>query len=63
MDKVNATPAEVAGELMKSDNVDIALKGLINFLQSKHNTSNDYLRKVNMLLIKQNNGYSMTSLA
>ncbi|XP_020959307.1 AAA-ATPase At3g50940-like isoform X2 [Arachis ipaensis] len=35
LDKVNATPAEVAGELMKSENVDIALKGLINFLQSK----------------------------
>ncbi|KAL4371003.1 hypothetical protein AHAS_Ahas06G0122300 [Arachis hypogaea] len=39
LDKVNATPAEVAGELMKSENVNIALKGLINFLQSKHNTS------------------------
>ncbi|KAL4322619.1 hypothetical protein AHAS_Ahas14G0228600 [Arachis hypogaea] len=39
LDKVNATPAEIAGELMKSENVDIALKGLINFLQSKHYTS------------------------
>ncbi|XLT22503.1 hypothetical protein HN873_053795 [Arachis hypogaea] len=36
---MHATPAEVAGELMKSENVDIALKGLINFLQSKYNTS------------------------
>lgn len=39
LQKVNATPAEVAGELMKSDNADIALKGLINFLQSKHGTT------------------------
>ncbi|MED6142644.1 hypothetical protein PIB30_115827, partial [Stylosanthes scabra] len=39
LDKVNATPAEVAGELMKSDNVDISLKGLINFLQCKHNNT------------------------
>ncbi|KAK7291206.1 hypothetical protein RIF29_06161 [Crotalaria pallida] len=34
--EVNATPAEVAGELMKSDNTDGALKGLINFLQCRH---------------------------
>ncbi|KAE9600108.1 hypothetical protein Lal_00045474 [Lupinus albus] len=33
--KVNVTPAEVAGELMKSDNTDSAVKGLINFLQCK----------------------------
>ncbi|MED6123870.1 hypothetical protein PIB30_053612 [Stylosanthes scabra] len=39
LNKVNATPAEVAGELMKSDNVDISLEGLINFLQNKHNNT------------------------
>lgn len=37
--KVNVTPAEVAGELMKSDNADTALKGLINFLQCKHDNT------------------------
>ncbi|EXC25057.1 hypothetical protein L484_021928 [Morus notabilis] len=33
--KVRATPAEVGGELMKSDDADLALQGLINFLKSK----------------------------
>ncbi|PIA56097.1 hypothetical protein AQUCO_00700448v1 [Aquilegia coerulea] len=32
---VNVTPAEVAEELMKSDDVKISLEGLINFLQRK----------------------------
>ncbi|GMY28372.1 AAA-ATPase At3g50940-like [Fagus crenata] len=35
LEKVEATPAEVAGELMKSDRVEVALQGLIKFLQSK----------------------------
>ena len=35
LEKVEATPAEVAGELMKSDRVEVALHGLIKFLQSK----------------------------
>ncbi|KAL6212886.1 hypothetical protein ACLB2K_018101 [Fragaria x ananassa] len=30
-----ATPAEVAGELMKSDDAEVSLQGLIKFLQSK----------------------------
>lgn len=33
--KVQATPAEVAGELMKSDNAEIALQSLIEKLRSK----------------------------
>ena len=33
--KVEVTPAEVAGELMKSVDPDKALKGLINFLHDK----------------------------
>ncbi|KAL3845261.1 hypothetical protein ACJIZ3_002664 [Penstemon smallii] len=33
--KVEATPAEVAGELMKSENADIALLSLVKFLQDK----------------------------
>ncbi|VFR03627.1 unnamed protein product [Cuscuta campestris] len=33
--RVNATPAEVAGELMKSDDADTALANLITFLQNK----------------------------
>jgi chaperone BCS1 len=35
LEKADATPAEIARELMKSDNVDVALQGLIKFLQSK----------------------------
>lgn len=35
LQNVKATPAEVAGELMKSDRVDVALQGLVRFLQSK----------------------------
>ncbi|KAJ7957780.1 AAA-ATPase [Quillaja saponaria] len=35
LDKVEATPAEVAGELMKSNDAEIALKGLMDFLQKK----------------------------
>lgn len=33
--KVRATPAEIGGELIKSDDADLALQGLINFLKSK----------------------------
>ena len=35
LEKVETTPAEVAEELMKSDKVEVALLGLIKFLQSK----------------------------
>uniref|UniRef100_A0A7N2KSU8 AAA+ ATPase domain-containing protein n=1 Tax=Quercus lobata TaxID=97700 RepID=A0A7N2KSU8_QUELO len=35
LEKVETTPAEVAEELMKSDKVEVALQGLIKFLQSK----------------------------
>ncbi|KAM7470346.1 hypothetical protein LguiA_008529 [Lonicera macranthoides] len=33
--KVDVTPAEVSGELMRSENVDIALEGLVKFLKDK----------------------------
>lgn len=33
--KVQATPAEIGGELMKSDDVEVSLQGLINFLRRK----------------------------
>lgn len=33
--EVDVTPAEVAEELMKSDNPDVALRGVIEFLQRK----------------------------
>ncbi|KAL5778048.1 hypothetical protein ACOSP7_010974 [Xanthoceras sorbifolium] len=36
--KVQATPAEVAGELMKSQDAEVALQGLINFLMNKATT-------------------------
>ncbi|XP_057974171.1 AAA-ATPase At3g50940-like [Malania oleifera] len=35
LEGVQATPAEVAGELMKSDDVNVALQTLIQFLQNK----------------------------
>ncbi|XP_058220769.1 AAA-ATPase At3g50940-like [Rhododendron vialii] len=35
LDKVEATPAEIAGQLMKYDNADIALQNVINFLHNK----------------------------
>ncbi|CAI9116798.1 OLC1v1018051C1 [Oldenlandia corymbosa var. corymbosa] len=37
LSKVHATPAEIAGELMKSDNADNALLILVNYLQRKEN--------------------------
>ena len=40
--KADATPAEVAGELVKSNLVDNALYGLINFLQPKQEESLNY---------------------
>ncbi|PHT85197.1 hypothetical protein T459_07303 [Capsicum annuum] len=33
--RVKVTPAEVAGELMKSNNANVALEGLVKFLQNK----------------------------
>ncbi|CAL1384159.1 unnamed protein product [Linum trigynum] len=36
--KVEATPAEVAGELLKSKNVDVALHGVVKLLRSKEGT-------------------------
>ena len=35
LEEVEATPAEIAEELMKSEDADIALGGLIKFLQNK----------------------------
>ncbi|KAL3505321.1 hypothetical protein ACH5RR_035162 [Cinchona calisaya] len=35
--KIQATPAEIAGELMKSDNADTALESLVKYLQVKEN--------------------------
>ncbi|KAF4364173.1 hypothetical protein G4B88_029150 [Cannabis sativa] len=39
LEKVRATPAEIGGELMKNDNAEVSLQGLINFLQSKEEQS------------------------
>ncbi|KAL4332914.1 hypothetical protein GQ457_07G021240 [Hibiscus cannabinus] len=38
LDKVQATPAEVAGELMKYEDPDVALPGLIRWFRDKANT-------------------------
>ncbi|KAG9135176.1 hypothetical protein Leryth_013464 [Lithospermum erythrorhizon] len=38
LSKVQATPAEIAGELMKNDDADAALTNLVKLLQSKHKT-------------------------
>lgn len=35
--KVQATPAEIAGELMKSDDADIAISCLVKYLKNKEN--------------------------
>lgn len=34
---MNVTPAEVAEELMKSDDADVSLEGLLHFLKTKNN--------------------------
>lgn len=41
MESTNVTPAEVAEELMASENADVALKGLVNFLKRKHSEANE----------------------
>ncbi|KAF5188828.1 Aaa-atpase [Thalictrum thalictroides] len=41
IDKYQVTPAEVAEELMKSEDVDIALEGLLNFLKRKKMESDE----------------------
>lgn len=41
IESMEVTPAEVAGELMKSDNADVSLGGLLNFLKCKKMASND----------------------
>ncbi|KAH1064967.1 hypothetical protein J1N35_029954 [Gossypium stocksii] len=38
LDKVQATPAEVAGELMKCEDPDVALRGLIKWFHDRANT-------------------------
>lgn len=38
LDKVQATPAEVAGELMKCEDPDVALRGLIKWFHNRANT-------------------------
>jgi chaperone BCS1 len=41
MESTNVTPAEVAEELMASENADVALEGLVNFLKRKHSEANE----------------------
>ncbi|KAG6766771.1 hypothetical protein POTOM_027944 [Populus tomentosa] len=41
MESTNVTPAEVAEELMASENADVALEGLVNFLKRKHGEANE----------------------
>uniref|UniRef100_A0A6N2LDA9 AAA+ ATPase domain-containing protein n=1 Tax=Salix viminalis TaxID=40686 RepID=A0A6N2LDA9_SALVM len=40
MEITTVTPAEVAEELMASENADVALEGLVNFLKRKHSEAN-----------------------
>lgn len=51
IDSTEVTPAEVAEELMKSDNADVALEGLLNFLKRKKAESLERKEEV-----KNNNG-------
>lgn len=53
IESTEVTPAEVAEELMKSDNADIALEGLVNFLKRKKTES---IEKREQEVIKNNNG-------
>ncbi|PIA55830.1 hypothetical protein AQUCO_00700271v1 [Aquilegia coerulea] len=58
---VNVTPAEIAEELMKSDDAKTSLEGLINFLQSKKTDRNEFNaeveeREVETTNPKQGNG-------
>ncbi|PON93399.1 Spastin [Trema orientale] len=39
LDKAQATPAEISGELMKNDDAEASLQGLINFLENKDGQS------------------------
>lgn len=41
LEKIQATPAEVAGELMKVYDAEASLQGLINFLQSKERNAKE----------------------
>ncbi|KAL6227119.1 hypothetical protein ACLB2K_001078 [Fragaria x ananassa] len=41
IESTNVTPAEVAEELMKSDDADVALQGLVNFLKRKEIENNE----------------------
>lgn len=53
IESTEVTPAEVAEELMKSDNADVALEGLFNFLKRKKTES---IEKKEQEGIKNNNG-------
>ncbi|XP_043694086.1 uncharacterized protein LOC122644765 [Telopea speciosissima] len=44
IEKAKVTPAEVAEELMKSDDVEVTLNGLINFIHRKKNTEQDRVK-------------------
>lgn len=46
LEKVEVTPAAVAEELLKSDDVDIALGGLIEFLKQKQSTTPEEIKEV-----------------
>ena len=43
--RTEATPAEVAEELLKNDDANAALQGLVNFLKRKRNESNEIKNK------------------
>ncbi|CAL9027126.1 unnamed protein product, partial [Prunus brigantina] len=43
---IEVTPAEVAEELMKSDDADVALQGLVNFIIKKKIETERYLKKL-----------------
>ena len=45
LESTDATPAEVAEELMKSDDANVALQGLVNFLKRKRNEANEIKNK------------------
>lgn len=53
---MNVTPAEVAEELMKSDDADVSLEGLLHFLKTKNNGQEQEQEQEHELNNSNNNG-------
>ncbi|CAK9137984.1 unnamed protein product [Ilex paraguariensis] len=61
IENVQATPAEIAEELMKSDDADIALGEVVNFLKRKKSEANNIEEEKNLALEAHDNKQKKTS--